>query len=130
MPEHAPDEVEKISRFRELSPAQKSMMLSARKESGKFTEGVLLAKGKEYLFRVVPPSLYLALAMTENEEKNQRYSIMQATGCDELGRPCRSQRISTRRAACHPSPLFSQTNRQWSARTNESSEFADPEPDR
>ncbi|MBI8523351.1 conjugative transfer ATPase, partial [Pseudomonas aeruginosa] len=78
------DEVEKISRFRELSPAQKSMMLSARKESGKFTEGVLLAKGKEYLFRVVPPSLYLALAMTENEEKNQRYSIMQATGCDEL----------------------------------------------
>lgn len=54
MPEHAPDEVEKISRFRELSPAQKSMMLSARKESGKFTEGVLLAKGKEYLFRVVP----------------------------------------------------------------------------
>ncbi|RIY50723.1 hypothetical protein AXW86_25420 [Pseudomonas aeruginosa] len=79
-----PDEVEKISRFRELSPAQKSMMLSARKESGKFTEGVLLAKGKEYLFRVVPPSLYLALAMTENEEKNQRYSIMQATGCDEL----------------------------------------------
>lgn len=85
MPEHAPpDEVEKISRFRELSPAQKSMMLSARKESGKFTEGVLLAKGKEYLFRVVPPSLYLALAMTENEEKNQRYNIMQATGCDEL----------------------------------------------
>uniref|UniRef100_UPI0009A6B094 conjugative transfer ATPase n=1 Tax=Pseudomonas aeruginosa TaxID=287 RepID=UPI0009A6B094 len=79
-----PDEVEKISRFRELSPAQKSMMLSARKESGKFTEGVLLAKGKEYLFRVVPPSLYLALAMTENEEKNQRYNIMQATGCDEL----------------------------------------------
>ncbi|MBI8359643.1 conjugative transfer ATPase, partial [Pseudomonas aeruginosa] len=78
------DEVEKISRFRELSPAQKSMMLSARKESGKFTEGVLLAKGKEYLVRVVPPSLYLALAMTENEEKNQRYNIMQATGCDEL----------------------------------------------
>ena len=29
-------------------------MLSARKESGKFTEGVLLAKGKEYLVRVVP----------------------------------------------------------------------------
>ncbi|MFV9465237.1 hypothetical protein ACNUIY_27990 [Pseudomonas aeruginosa] len=22
--------------------------------------------------------------MTENEEKNQRYNIMQATGCDEL----------------------------------------------
>lgn len=79
-----PDEVEKISRFRELTTAQKQMMLSAGKESGKFTEGVLLAKGKEFLFRAVPPSLYLALAMTENEEKNQRYQIMQAKGCDEL----------------------------------------------
>jgi conjugative transfer ATPase len=79
-----PDEVEKIARFRELSPAQKSMMLSARKENGKFTEGVVLSKSMEMLFRVVPPSLYLALAMTEPEEKKQRFDIMQAKGCDEL----------------------------------------------
>jgi hypothetical protein len=79
-----PDEVEKIARFRELTPAQKSMMLSARKESGKFTEGVVLSKSMEMLFRVVPPSLYLALAMTEPEEKKQRYDIMQATSCNEL----------------------------------------------
>lgn len=83
MPEHAPDEVEKISRFRELSPAQKSMMLSARKESGKFTEGVLWPRARSTSSAWFP-SLYLALAMTENEEKNQRYNIMQATGCDEL----------------------------------------------
>ncbi|ACO79775.1 lipoprotein [Azotobacter vinelandii CA] len=80
-----PDEVEKIARFRELTPAQKAMMLSARKENGKFTEGVVLAKRLELLFRVVPPSLYLALAMTEPEEKKQRYDIMMAKGCDELG---------------------------------------------
>ncbi|MCO7620171.1 conjugative transfer ATPase [Pseudomonas guariconensis] len=79
-----PDEVEKIARFRELTPAQKTMMLSARKENGKFTEGVVLAKRIELLFRVVPPSLCLALAMTEPEEKRQRYDIMQARGCDEL----------------------------------------------
>ncbi|MFZ3206540.1 MAG: conjugative transfer ATPase, partial [Pseudomonas sp.] len=78
------DEVEKIARFRELSPAQKSMMLSARKENGKFTEGVVLSMSMEMLFRVVPPSLYLALAMTEPEEKKQRFDIMQAQGCDEL----------------------------------------------
>ncbi|WP_458372535.1 hypothetical protein [Pseudomonas veronii] len=71
-------------RVRELTPAQKSMMLSARKESGKFTEGVVLSKSMEMLFRVVPPSLYLALAMTEPEEKKQRYDIMQAKGCNEL----------------------------------------------
>ena len=63
-----PDEVEKIARFRELSPAQKALMLSARKEAGKFTEGVILSKSMEVLFRAVPPSLYLALAQTEPEE--------------------------------------------------------------
>ncbi|KEZ64559.1 conjugative transfer ATPase [Pseudomonas amygdali] len=80
-----PDEVEKISRFRELTPAQKGLMLSARKESGKYTEGVVLSKSMEVLFRAVPPSLYLALAMTEPEEKKQRYDLMQSMGVDELG---------------------------------------------
>ncbi|NWB94815.1 conjugative transfer ATPase [Pseudomonas gingeri] len=80
-----PDEVEKIAKFRELSPSQKALMLSARKESGKYTEGVILSKSMEVLFRAVPPSLYLALAMTEPEEKKQRYDVMQELGVDELG---------------------------------------------
>lgn len=79
-----PDEVEKISRFRELTPAQKALMLSARKESGKYTEGVLLSKSMEVLFRAVPPSLYLALAMTESEEKKARYDLIQSQGVSEL----------------------------------------------
>ena len=79
-----PDEVEKIARFRELNEAQKALMLSARKESGKFTEGVVLSKSMEVLFRAVPPSLYLALAMTEPEEKNERYQLMQKHGISEL----------------------------------------------
>ena len=79
-----PDEVEKIARFRELSPAQKALMLSARKEAGKFTEGVILSKSMEVLFRAVPPSLYLALAQTEPEEKAERYRLMQQFGVNEL----------------------------------------------
>lgn len=79
-----PDEVEKIARFRELNDAQKALMLSARKESGKFTEGVILSKSMEVLFRAVPPSLYLAMAMTEPEEKNERYQLMKAHGISEL----------------------------------------------
>jgi conjugative transfer ATPase len=79
-----PDEVEKIARFRELSPAQKALMLSARKEAGKFTEGVILSKSMEVLFRAVPPSLYLALAQTEPEEKAERYQLMQQYGIGEL----------------------------------------------
>src|SRR3546814_3423842 len=64
-----PDEVEKIARFRELNASQKALMLSARKEAGKFSEGVILSKSMEVLFRAVPPSLYLAMAMTEPEAK-------------------------------------------------------------
>ncbi|SDS18069.1 conjugative transfer ATPase, PFL_4706 family [Halopseudomonas litoralis] len=79
-----PDEVEKIAKFRELSPAQKALMLSARKEAGKFTEGVILSKSMEVLFRAVPPSLYLALAQTEPEEKAERYQLMQEHSISEL----------------------------------------------
>ncbi|HCN61921.1 MAG TPA: conjugative transfer ATPase [Pseudomonas sp.] len=79
-----PDEVEKIARFRALTPAQKALMRSARKEAGKFSEGVVLSKSMEVLFRAVPPSLYLAMAMTEPEEKHQRHQLMQAHGIDEL----------------------------------------------
>lgn len=79
-----PDEVEKIARFRELSEAQKKLMLSARKESGKYTEGVVLSKSMEVLFRAVPPSLYLAMAMTEPEEKNERYQLMKQHNISEL----------------------------------------------
>jgi hypothetical protein len=59
-------------------------MLSARKEAGKFTEGVILSKSMEVLFRAVPPSLYLALAQTEPEEKAERYQLMQQYGISEL----------------------------------------------
>ncbi|HBO0859746.1 conjugative transfer ATPase [Pseudomonas aeruginosa] len=79
-----PDEVEKIARFRKLTPAQKALMLSARKESGKFSEGVILSKSMEVLFRAVPPSLYLALAQTEPEEKAERYQLMRQFGITEL----------------------------------------------
>jgi conjugative transfer ATPase len=79
-----PDEVEKIARFRELSPAQKTLMMSARKEAGKYCEGVVLSKSMEALFRAVPPSLYLAMAMTEPEEKAARFKLMQEHGISEL----------------------------------------------
>ena len=59
-------------------------MLSARKEAGKFTEGVILSKSMEVLFRAVPPSLYLALAQTEPEEKAERYQLMQQHNVVEL----------------------------------------------
>lgn len=78
------DEVEQVNRFRRLSEAQKIMLLSAKKADKKYTEGVVLATNMEALFRVVPPSLYLALGMTEKHEKAQRKQLMIEHHCSEL----------------------------------------------
>jgi conjugative transfer ATPase len=99
-----PDEVEKIARFRALNPAQKALMLSARKESGKFSEGVILSKSMEALFRAVPPSLALALAMTEPEEKAERARIMREHGCTELEAACRMAQAIDRARGIEPAP--------------------------
>ena len=77
-------EVESIAKFKNLTKAQKALLLSASKEPRKFTEGVVLSKNHELMFRTVPPSLFLALAMTEPEEKRERNLIMQELGCTEL----------------------------------------------
>ncbi len=59
-------------------------MMSARKEAGKYCEGVVLSKSMEALFRAVPPSLYLSMAMTEPEEKAARFKLMQEHSISEL----------------------------------------------
>jgi conjugative transfer ATPase len=66
------EEIEQIARFKDLSEEQRSLLLSARKEPGKYVEGVVLSDNLEALFRNVPPPLSLALAMTEKHEKAER----------------------------------------------------------
>ena len=56
------------------------MLLSARKEPGKYVEGVVLADRVESLFRNVPPTQSLSLAITEKHEKVARAAIMRETG--------------------------------------------------
>lgn len=79
-----PDEIEQIERFKPLTEEQRALFLSARKEKGKYTEGVLLSPRLQGLFRNVPPRLYLAMAATEQSEKHQRRQLMQQLGCSEL----------------------------------------------
>jgi conjugative transfer ATPase len=78
------EEVEQIARFKDLTDVQRSLLLSARKEPGKYVEGVVLADNLEALFRNVPPPLSLALAMTEKHEKAERADIMRERHCSEL----------------------------------------------
>ncbi|MEJ1472401.1 MAG: conjugative transfer ATPase [Candidatus Sedimenticola sp. (ex Thyasira tokunagai)] len=78
------EEVEQIARFKDLTDVQRSLLLSARKEPGKYVEGVVLSDNLEALFRNVPPPLSLALAMTEKYEKAERGVIMKEQNCSEL----------------------------------------------
>jgi len=78
------EEVEQIGRFKDLTEGQRQLLLSARKEPGKYVEGVVLSDQLEALFRNVPPPLSLALAMTEKHEKAERGAIMRERDCTEL----------------------------------------------
>lgn len=78
------EEIEQISRFKDLSEEQKSMLRATKKEPGNYTEGVVLSDNLQCLFRNVPPPLALALAMTEKHEKQQRAEIMRSQHCSEL----------------------------------------------
>ena len=78
------EEVEQIARFKDLTDEQRSLLLSARKEPGKYVEGVVISDNVEVLFRSVPPPLSLALAMTEKHEKAERAQIMLERNCSEL----------------------------------------------
>ena len=82
------DEIDQLARFRDLTAAQRRLLASAKKEPGKYVEGVVLADGFQSLFRNVPPALSLALAMTEKHEKAERQSIMQRLGCSEYEAAC------------------------------------------
>ena len=61
-------------RWRKRRPASGAYWVNSQEE------GVVLSKKLEALFRVVPPSLFLALAMTEAE----RWKLMQDHKCSEL----------------------------------------------
>jgi conjugative transfer ATPase len=78
------EEVDQIARFKALTPEHKRLLLSARKEPGQYTEGVVLSDQVEALFRHVPPPLYLALAMTEKHEKVERQRLMDELGLSEV----------------------------------------------
>ncbi len=78
------EEVDQIARFQRLEAEERSMLISARKEPGRFIEGVILSKRVRTMFRNVPPALYLALAQTEQKEYARRRGLMREHGIDEL----------------------------------------------
>jgi len=68
-------EINQILRFRDLTPDQMSMVQSARKEPGKYTEGVLLVGDEATMFRNVPPPIMLTIPGSEKHEKAERREV-------------------------------------------------------
>ncbi len=78
------EEVNEIARFKNINDAQRALLLSASKSPKKYTEGVVFSETMETLFRIVPPSLMLSLAMTEKHEKARRRALMDEQGITEV----------------------------------------------
>ena len=74
------DEIDQIARFRTLTNEQRSMILSAHKRPGRYTEGVVLSSSLLNLFRNIPPPIALALAQTEKDEKAERDRLCRKHG--------------------------------------------------
>ncbi len=79
-----PDEAESIQIVKGLSDEERELLESTTAQRQCYTEGVIISAKYKTLFRSVPPSLILALAMTEPEEKAERKEIMDRTGCTEV----------------------------------------------
>lgn len=79
------EEVEQLSKFRDLDDNQKKLLQSCHKMRGLYTEGVVLSKAMPpSLFRNVPPSFALAIAMSDPDEKAVRKELMDKHSIDEL----------------------------------------------
>jgi conjugative transfer ATPase len=78
------NEVTELERFKSLTEDEKHLMCSTRKESKKYTEGVILSPNLKSIFRVVMPALPLVLAGTDGDEKKARREIMDEKNISEL----------------------------------------------
>jgi conjugative transfer ATPase len=80
----SPNEIDQIENFKLLTKEQRSLLLSTRKEKGKYTEGVIFSTLLNALFRNTPPRIYLSLAATEQDEKNHRQRLMKQYNFSEI----------------------------------------------
>ena len=81
-------EDDEIARFKKLTDEQSAILSSVTKENRKYTEGFVMCRNKQLnnqIFRNIPPSLVLCLAMSDPEEKAERKVLMDKFGVDENG---------------------------------------------
>lgn len=78
------DEVALIEKFKPLSKEIRALILDVKKFPRVYSEGVLMGKNYQGLFRNIPPRIALSLAMTEQDERSRRKQIQNKHGLTEL----------------------------------------------
>lgn len=79
------DEASQVAKFKDLSDEEKYLIRQAIIEKPYYTEGTLLSERFGCgLNRYIPPSLVLALAQTDQDEKSERRRRMEEQGITEL----------------------------------------------
>lgn len=76
-----PDQVDEVADFKKMSEDEKALLLSAQKQDKCYTEAVIISRKVQFLMRLVPPSLILALAGTDKEERDARAKVRKEHGC-------------------------------------------------
>lgn len=76
-----PDQVDEVASFKKMSEDEKALLLSAQKQDKCYTEAVVISRKVQFLMRLVPPSLILALAGTDKEERDERARIRKEYEC-------------------------------------------------
>lgn len=77
------EEARKVKEIKNLSDEDVHMMISAKKLDKCYTEGIAVTKSHRISFRISPPSLMLAVAMTDSEEKSERTKLMAELQTDD-----------------------------------------------
>ncbi|MEH6454898.1 MAG: conjugative transfer ATPase [Cocleimonas sp.] len=82
-----PDDLDALAVLARLKDTDKALITSARAEKYKYTEGVIINKtrGESSLIRIIQPSFTLAIAGTEDKEKNERTEISNQYGTRTAG---------------------------------------------
>lgn len=79
------EEAQQISRFKDLTAEEHHLIRQAIIEKPNYSEATLISKRFGCgLNRFIPPSLVLALAQTDKDEKAERQELMQKHDCTEL----------------------------------------------
>jgi conjugative transfer ATPase len=82
-----PEDLNALAVLARLKDTDKALITSARAEKYKYTEAVVINKtrGESSLIRIVQPSFTLAIAGTEDKEKNERTAISNKYGTRTAG---------------------------------------------